>query len=138
MCPSAGTEECERAPRRVDWRSMDPLQLQAALAGAACAVCGAPLSAQKIRILARREDLAFVELPCPICGSVALGLVLAAADGSLRVDGVSRGEFTVADELRFASAPPISADDVLAVHEVLASHTGGLVDLLGERWGPGG
>jgi hypothetical protein len=47
--------------------------------GAACTACGASVPAGRIRILARRDDLAFIELDCARCGNAALGLLLAAA-----------------------------------------------------------
>ena len=42
-----------------------------------CTACGASVPAEWIRILAHRDDLAFVELDCTGCGSRALGLLLA-------------------------------------------------------------
>ena len=47
--------------------------------GARCTACGAPVPSGRIRILARRDDLAFVELDCIACGSAALGLLIESA-----------------------------------------------------------
>ena len=47
--------------------------------GARCTACGAPVPTGRIRILARRDDLAFVELDCIACGSAALGLLIDSA-----------------------------------------------------------
>ena len=60
--------------------------------GAPCTACGAPVPTGRIRILARRDDLAFVELDCAACGSAALGLLLdrPAADGEPILDVAGR------------------------------------------------
>jgi hypothetical protein len=57
---------------------MDPRdRLRPIPAGAACTACGAPVPTSEIRILARRDDVAFVELACRSCGSEALALLIA-------------------------------------------------------------
>lgn len=104
-------------------------RLRAILAATHCTLCGRPIDPARIRILAEREGLTFVELPCLRCGIVALGLVtFVEGDG----DRPRRryGEFTAADEARFADRPPIGADDVLAAHEFLADWRGDLRGLL--------
>ncbi|HWP61954.1 MAG TPA: hypothetical protein VNO86_00570 [Candidatus Binatia bacterium] len=104
-------------------------RLRALLAATPCTVCGRPIDPGRIRILAQREDLTFVELPCRACGVVAVGMVTFVGEPSRP----SRyGEFTAADEARFAHRPPISADDVLAAHELLSSWHGDLRGLLGD------
>jgi hypothetical protein len=60
---------------------MDPRdRLRPIPAGAACTACGAPVPTSEIRILARRDDVAFVELACRSCGSEALALLIAGTD----------------------------------------------------------
>lgn len=114
---------------------MDPhVRLRDLLAGAACTVCGRPLAVGRARVLARREELAFVELPCDGCGLAGLGIVSGPVDDpSIRpsVDGVSFGELGPIDEARLAGSAPVSAADVLAMHEFLASWRGDLRGPLG-------
>ncbi|MER3417846.1 MAG: hypothetical protein C4343_01745 [Chloroflexota bacterium] len=102
-------------------------RLRALLAATDCVVCGRPIDPARIRILAERDDATFVEFACLGCGVVALAMVTIAGEP------VSRryGEFTAADEARFADRPPISSDDVLAAHELLAEWRGDLLGLIG-------
>ena len=89
---------------------------------AACAACGRPVPAERIRVLARRDDLAFAELPCAGCGSVGLAIFVgpaADAGGGARTD-----------------APAVVPDDVLDMHLFLAGWTGdarGLVERARDR-----
>jgi len=87
----------------------------------------------RIRILASRDDLAFLELACAECKSESLGIVV--ADGS---DGSGArlvyGEFQAADVARFRDAPQIGADDLLAARELLKR---GGIDALVGRTGSG-
>ena len=92
--------------------------------GLDCAACGAAVGLDRIRILALRDDIAFVEIDCPACSSESLGIVV-------RGDGDGYGEFLPADRARFQGAEPIDGDDVLAVHDLLRRH--GLEGLLDPR-----
>jgi hypothetical protein len=108
--------------------------------GAACTACGASVPTGHIRILARRDDLAFVELACPGCGSAAIGLLVPAssADGSPVLD--------VAADPPIGGRPPahltpdraITEADVAAVRADLAAWSGDLVGWLDapEHGGP--
>jgi hypothetical protein len=72
----------------------------------------------RIRILAQRDDLAFLELTCAACRSQSLGIIL--ADGSdARRDGLVYGEFQAADRERFRDALPIDAADLSVARELL-------------------
>src|SRR4029079_14433019 len=63
---------------RLDLPPMDPSGRPRSIPdGATCTACGAPVPTGRIRILATRDDLAFVELVCDDCGSAALGMLLA-------------------------------------------------------------
>ncbi len=113
-------------------------RLRALLAGTGCTACGGPLEAGRIRVLAERDDLAFVELPCLACGSTALGIVTAPRSAEPRVDVARADDLTAADEGRFVGAPPIARSDVEAMRRLLQAHRGGLRSLLGPRPdGPG-
>lgn len=123
----------ERDP--LDWGPMDPQdRLRDLIGGADCAVCRRRVPLAGVRLLASREDLAFVELTCAACGSVALGIVVEIdeTDGSPRrvLEGASPGELMPEDEARLAGSPPIGAADVLAMRDFLAGYGGDLRSLV--------
>lgn len=94
---------------------MDPRDhLRALPDGLACTVCDETVPAERIRLLARREDLTFVQVDCLACGSTSL-------------------EF-VADPVPDAPAPAepeaISADDVRAMRDFLGGWNGDLRTLV--------
>jgi hypothetical protein len=91
--------------------------------GATCTACGASVPAEWIRILAHRDDLAFVELDCTGCGSRALGLLLASEEP---------GGQCVLDVAGDVPADPaaINAADVAAMRDYLADWDGDLRGLL--------
>ena len=80
-----------------------------------CAVCEGSVPRAAIHLLARRDDLAFVQVACPACESTTLAFVL---------DGAPTGPST-------SDAAPVSADDVLDMHVLLRGWDGGLSELLG-------
>jgi hypothetical protein len=95
---------------------MDPLDhLDPLPDGLRCSVCDEPVPVARVRLLARRDDLVFLQIDCPACSSATLGFVL---DG--RMDGAAPA----------IDRPPIDADDVLDMHELLAGWQGGLTGLL--------
>ena len=94
---------------------MDPRDGLSSFAnGVDCGACGQVVPLERIRVLASRDDLTFVELDCPDCRSESLGIVVRsdAADGY--------GEFLPSDDARFREALPIGPDDIIAVRELLA------------------
>jgi hypothetical protein len=102
--------------------------------GVDCAVCGRNVPAERIRILASRDDLTFVELTCEACRSESLGMILGGdADGATGTTGY--GEFLAADDARFRQALPIGVDDVIAVRRLLEA---GDLDALVGGDDPGG
>jgi hypothetical protein len=86
--------------------------------GIRCTVCDERVPADHLRVLARRDDLLFLEVGCHVCGSTALGFI---------TDSAFRPE---TDQL--AGAEPISGDDVLEMHQLLGSWSGDLVSLVGQ------
>jgi hypothetical protein len=107
--------------------------------GATCTACGAPVPTGRIRILATRDDLAFVELVCDDCGSAALGLLLAAGapgDGPV-LDVAADGPGPVAQTLSLGRSRPIDAADVEAMRLDLAAWRGDLVGWLDALERPG-
>jgi len=91
--------------------------------GAMCTACGAPVPTGRIRLLARRDDLAFIRLVCDGCGSAAIGLLL---------DGV--GDDPVLDVAMDGPTPAapgqITQADVDSVRRDLAAWDGDLVGWL--------
>jgi hypothetical protein len=95
---------------------MDPLDHLIALPdGLRCSVCDERVPVTRIRLLARRDDLDFLEIECGACLSTTLGFVL----GGESDESAGRLE-----------APAVSSDDVLDMHELLASWRGDLTSLL--------
>ena len=115
---------------------MDPRdRLRPLLDGATCTACGASVPTERIRILARRDDLAFVELACPACGSAALGLLVPSGtpDGAPILD-VAADSGTDSPRpgrpLGQMGVRPVSTADVEAIRSDLASWHGDLVGWL--------
>ena len=106
---------------------MDPRDpLRALPDGLFCTVCNEPVPADRIRLLARREDLTFIQVECAHCGSTALEFL---AD-PMAVE---------ADPMEGESAPApdvISPDDVFAMHEFLADWQGDMESLVARPGGP--
>jgi hypothetical protein len=108
----------------VDLPAMDPRTRPDDLDGADCAVCRRPVPADRIRLLAERDDLVFAELDCPSCGSVGLSIIV------LR-DGAP-------STLEDGTASPIDEADVLAVRAFLEDYQGDMRALLGSPWNRSG
>ena len=98
-------------------RWMDPLDhLLAFSDGHRCTVCDERVPVERVKLLAWRDDLAFLELDCDACLSTTLGFVLG-----------GRGD----EPAPARPADPISSDDVLDMHQLLAAWRGDLAGLLG-------
>lgn len=123
---------------------MDPRDdLDSLAGGVGCAACGELVPTDRVRVLARRDDIAFVEIQCAACRSESLAIVMgpSPADDSTRysatdIDGPDGadvagryGEFGPGDTTRFRDAGPIGSADLALVHELLAR--GGLEALIG-------
>jgi len=100
---------------------MDPLDHRLVLPdGLRCTVCDERVPVERLRVLAWRDDLVFLQIDCASCLSTTLGFVVAGVTD----DGRSEPE-----------PPPISSDDVLDMHQFLASWRGDLSALLGSERG---
>jgi hypothetical protein len=115
---------------------MDPRDdLESLAGGVGCAACGELVPTDRIRILARRDDLVFVEIACPGCRSDSLGIVVAVDEAAFlggtadAPAATTYGEFGPADVERFQEAGPIGARDVEVVRRLLAR--GDLAALVG-------
>ncbi len=101
---------------------MDPLDhLRALPDGLACTVCEERVPAADVHLVASREDVAFLRIDCPACRSTTLGILQAET-------GLADGPLTAVPEGR-PGAAPITADDVLDMHEFLAGWHGDLESL---------
>ena len=99
--------------------------------GALCTACGVPVPTGRIRILARRDDLAFVELDCVACGSAALGLLMdSPAAGGEQILDVAGDPVPVEASSRGATVRAISQADVDAIRDDLAAWDGDLIGWL--------
>jgi len=142
-----GRPDRGKATDRLDLPPMDPRDDLDSLAdGVDCAACGQFVPTDGIRVLARRDDIAFVEIHCPGCRSESLGIVIASEDAAAGLDtsdqdgtdggparravgpGLVYGEFGPRDQERFHEALPIGAADLDLVHDILAH--GGLAALV--------
>jgi hypothetical protein len=99
--------------------------------GAACTACGATVPTGRIRVLAQRDDVAFVELDCPACDSTTLALLLdpIGLEGSSTLDvdqDLATGQMSVGRSV----GRPITEADVEALRRDLADWDGDLVGWL--------
>lgn len=102
------------------------------LLGAGCTRCGQPYAAPGIRVLAQREEIAFVQLVCFGCQTQTLALVTGAPatdDGSIGLGEDVLGDPTAAGSDDFEAAlrrrgPPISEAEVLEMRAYLAEYEG--------------
>ncbi len=121
---------------------MDPHdRLRARLERTSCTVCGDIPAAAEIRVLAERDDLVFLELPCRRCGAVTLGMISQPESRGLpTLDAGPRpsGAVDPADAPPRPGAPPFGEDDVLAMRRFLAAWRGDLLDLLADSAVDGG
>lgn len=105
--------------------------LTSELAAFGCAACGQAYGEGHIRLIAQREELFFVDLSCDHCGSQAVAIVTIQIDGDrATLDG---GELVRVEEMDRDTAPegpPVSADDVLDVHDLLDDFEGDVHQLI--------
>lgn len=95
---------------------MDPRDhLRALRDGLTCTVCNEPVPIDRVRLLARRDDLAFIQVACGECGSTTLEFLADPAPSSVPAP----------------VRPVISTDDVLSMHEFLDGWNGDVTTLLG-------
>ena len=99
---------------------MDPLDHRLVLPdGLRCTVCEERVPADRLELLAWRDELVFLQIDCGSCLSTTLGFVVSGTP----------------DEHGDVPAPPITSDDVLDMHQFLASWRGDLSGLLGSDRG---
>ncbi len=96
------------------------------LSGFSCSACGRPYRPSQIRVLAQREELFFVRLSCRGCGSHSVAIVTVQVDETDSSVGV--GELEEIEQ----GARPVTADDVLEMHEFLRGFDGDFRSLFGD------
>ncbi len=114
-----------------------PDWLRTQLTSFTCPACGRRYRGSKIRLLAERDGLFFVDLDCARCGSHTVAIVTVEVDDtnfsitdvsdvSLSVDALA--DFI--DEGMPVGTEPVTADDVLEMHLHLAAFSGDVSQLL--------
>jgi hypothetical protein len=104
--------------------------LRTQLTSFGCAACGAPYEPGRIRLLAERDGLFFVDLACTACASRAVAIVTVEVDDE---DGprAEAGDLVALDPGGGRRPTgPISVDDVLDMHGFLDRFEGDAVTLL--------
>jgi hypothetical protein len=100
-----------------------------------CPACGRRYRGSRMRLLAEREGLFFVDLDCSRCGSHTVAIVTVEIDDESDVtievsDVVGEDEIEHMGESLPLGAAPVTADDVLEMHEFLKGFKGSLGELL--------
>ena len=100
MGPGRGTSS--PASGRSLARTLGPMDaadwLRTELASFGCAACGQAYGQERIRVLAERDGLFFVDLACAQCGSQAMAIVTIQVEGGSRT--LEAGELLPADVAR--------------------------------------
>jgi hypothetical protein len=108
------------------------------LASFGCAACGQAYGEGHIRLIAQREELFFVDLSCDHCGSQAVAIVTIQIEGDTAT--LDSGELVPAADIEdddSEPSSPISADDVIDVHDMLESFEGDVHELIARFDGEG-
>ena len=108
-----------------------PEWLSRQLTSFTCPACRRPYREASISLLAERDGLYFVDLDCAACGSHTVAIVTVGSDDaeSQIAEIPVIGDMIAELEPRPAGGEPVSADDVLEMHQFLA-HFRGDVDAL--------
>jgi hypothetical protein len=110
--------------------------LRTQLTSFGCAACGQPYESGRIRLLAERDGLFFVDLGCAHCGTQAVAIVTVEVDE----DDIARadpGERFESNRFEPAAAPAVTTDDVLSMHALLSDFEGDVPSLLARLDGRG-
>ncbi len=105
--------------------------LTSELASFGCEACGQAYGQGHIHLIAQREELFFVDLSCDHCGSQAVAIVTIQIDGNkARLEGGESGPASDDVSGTAGDGSPVSADDVLDAHELLAGFEGDVHQLM--------
>ncbi|MEP7378600.1 MAG: hypothetical protein ABI725_03460 [Chloroflexota bacterium] len=112
-----------------------PDWLRTQLTSFTCPACGRRYRGSKMRIMAEREGLFFVDLDCSRCGSHTVAIVtveVGESEVTIEVsDVVGEDEIEHFGETLPVGAAPVTADDVLEMHQFLTRFQGNMGELLG-------
>jgi hypothetical protein len=103
--------------------------LRTQLTSFGCAACGQPYESGRIRLLAERDGLFFVDLACTHCGTQAVAIVTIEVDED-DVPRAEPGERFEGGRLHPDPAPAVTTDDVLSMHALLSDFQGDVPTLL--------
>jgi len=116
-----------------------PDWLRTQLTSFTCPACGRRYRGSKIRLLAERDGLFFVDLDCARCGSHTVAIVTVEMDdGAASIMDISDLSLATDDlpehlgEALPVGAAPVMPDDVLEMHEFLAAFDGNFGGLFGQ------
>jgi transcription elongation factor Elf1 len=119
-----------------------PDWLRTQLTSFTCPACGRRYRGSRIKLLAERDGLFFVDLDCSRCGSHTVAIVTVESDES-EISIIDASDIELAVDLEpehLGEALPtntqlVTADDVLDMHELLAGFEGDIHQLLTTRSG---
>jgi transcription elongation factor Elf1 len=119
-----------------------PDWLRAQLTSFTCPACGRRYRDGTINLLAERDGLYFVDLDCGRCGSHTVAIVTVEQDDAESAiadvsDALADPREQLGEPLPVAAAP-VTADDVLEMHEFLSSFHGDVGALFRAAWRPRG
>src|SRR4051812_13001428 len=119
-----------------------PDWLRTQLTSFTCPACGRRYRGSRIKLLAERDGLFFVDLDCSRCGSHTVAIVTVELDDTeFSIVNASDIELEVDllpehyGEALPDNTDPVTADDVLDMHELLAGFDGDIHALLGSTSG---
>ena len=95
-----------------------------------CAACGQPYGTGRIRLLAERDGLYFVDLACASCATQAVAIVTIELDEDDVPQADAGDLIQIVSDPVGGSRPPLTADDVLDMHQMLSGFGGGTITLL--------
>ncbi len=101
--------------------------LRTQLTSFGCAACGQAYETGRIRVLAERDGLFFVDLACSHCGTQAVAIVTIQLDEN---DEPHADMGDLASALQGPEDDPVNADDVLRMHALLEGFEGDIDHLL--------
>jgi predicted RNA-binding Zn-ribbon protein involved in translation (DUF1610 family) len=106
-----------------------PDWLRTQLASFDCPACGRRYRGSRIRLLAERDGLFFVDLDCPRCGSHTVAIVTVELDDSEPSIAEISDLGHSSAELAPTGSSTVTADDVLEMHQFLAGFRGDVAQL---------
>ena len=113
-----------------------PDWLRTQLTSFTCPACGRRYRGSKIRLLAERDGLFFVDLDCARCGSHTVAIVTVEMDDTTasitEISDLSLATDEIPEHLGEelpAAASLVTADDVLEMHEFLSPFNGDISHL---------